>query len=376
MSQVQHLPPPTIFIIGGTGAQGLPIISALTHDNKYRCRVLTRDPHSPRAKRLAALPNVELMTGSFASEPTLRAGFAGCHGAFVNLDGQNCGEKVEIYWAMRAYELALASKTIKFFLYGNIDFHHKLSGYDEACRCAHADGKGRVGEWILFQNQTNRDRMGAGLLTTGPYIDITLAPQAPMTVSLAGETDGVARWRMPLGADGAVPFVSLEDTGVYARWMFDHAQREASGLELKTAIAHIGFAELASAFERVTGHPARYVDTDLDEYWTTGPLSHRAKEPNAYNEDLEDPGSMDVKTNFTGWWETYRRSGGNKGVLTRDYDLLDAIFPGRIRDAEEWFGREDQRGRERGEGSLLERVQRGEMKAVMKIQDDGRKGAL
>ena len=35
-----------IFVIGGTGAQGMPIIRALVADKKYSVRFLTRDPMS------------------------------------------------------------------------------------------------------------------------------------------------------------------------------------------------------------------------------------------------------------------------------------------------------------------------------------------
>ena len=92
---------PTIFVIGGTGAQGLPVIRGLVSDGKYHCGVLTRDTSSHRAKALAALPNVSFLNGTFANEATLRAGFAGCHGAFVNIDGSNAGEKTEMYWAIQ-----------------------------------------------------------------------------------------------------------------------------------------------------------------------------------------------------------------------------------------------------------------------------------
>ena len=42
----------TIFVIGGTGAQGMPIVRALVADKKYSVRVLTRDSSSPRAQEL------------------------------------------------------------------------------------------------------------------------------------------------------------------------------------------------------------------------------------------------------------------------------------------------------------------------------------
>jgi hypothetical protein len=87
---------------------------------------------------------------------------------------------------MRSYEIAI-EEGIKFFVYGNLDYvlkksgydsrfrtgHYdgnldyvlKKSGYDSRFRTGHYDGKGRVGEWILFQNQVNSDRMGAAVFT-------------------------------------------------------------------------------------------------------------------------------------------------------------------------------------------------------------------
>ena len=47
----------TIFVIGGTGAQGMPVVRALVADKKYSVRVLTRDSTSPRAQALLALGN-------------------------------------------------------------------------------------------------------------------------------------------------------------------------------------------------------------------------------------------------------------------------------------------------------------------------------
>lgn len=122
-----------IFVVGGTGAQGIPVVRGLVKDRKYVCRVLTRDPTSPRAKELLALGNVELVEGSFASEATLREGYRGCDGAFVNIDGFNTGEKTEMFWAIRSYELAI-EEGIKFFVYGNLDFAYKKGAYDPKYR--------------------------------------------------------------------------------------------------------------------------------------------------------------------------------------------------------------------------------------------------
>lgn len=360
---------PIVFVIGGTGAQGIPIIKSLVADKKYHCRILTRDTTSPRAQELLALGNVTLVEGTFANEKTLRDGFAGAKAAFINIDGFNCGEKTEIFWTIRAYELAIESRSVEFFVYGNLDYGLKKSGFDSKYRAGHYDGKGRIGEWILQQNKANSGRMKAALFTTGPYIEMTVSSSTPISPSIE---DGVVTWRVPLG-DGAVVHVALEDCGYYVRWLFDHQDR-ANGLDLEVAIAHIGYHELAKAFEKVTGHPAQYIDTDLETYWSAGPMSSIAHTGAAYNSDPNDPAFMSFKDNFTGFWNIWKSSGGNKGIIQRDYKFLDEIFPGRIKSAEEWFRREDEQGRKDGRGGLWERVQN--LKPVLKISEDGRKGKL
>ena len=64
-----------IFVIGGTGAQGIPIIRVLVADKKYSVRFLSRDSGSRRARDLLALDNVSILEGSFADhDGVCRAG--------------------------------------------------------------------------------------------------------------------------------------------------------------------------------------------------------------------------------------------------------------------------------------------------------------
>jgi hypothetical protein len=358
----------TIFVVGGTGAQGIPIVRDLVADGKYCVRVLTRDTNSSRAKGLVALGNVTLVEGSFADDDVLREGFRGCDGAFVNIDGFNAGEKTETYWTIRSYEIAL-EEGIEFYVHGNLDYGLKKSGYDSEFRTGHYDGKGRMAEWILSQNHSNRDRMGAAIFTSGPYIDMTISPFTVMTPTVE---DGVVTWRVPLG-QGAIPHVALDDCGYYVRWLFDHP-RLANGMNLETAIAEIGYAELAEAFEKVTGQPAQYIDTTLEDYFSTGPVAPIADQPAGYNADLDDKSTMSVRQNFTGFWNMWKAR-----LVTRDYALLDEIHPDRIRSAEEWFRREDKLGQELGKGSLFERVQPQNWTAesfILKVSADMRTGKL
>jgi uncharacterized protein YbjT (DUF2867 family) len=355
-----------IFVIGATGAQGLPVVRALVGDAKYSVLALSRDANSARARSLVDLGGVAILEGSFADEANLREGFRACDAAFVNIDGFNTGERTEMYWAIRSYEIAL-EEGVKFFVYGNLDYTLKKAGYDSRFRTGHYDGKGRIGEWILSQNQANGDRMGAALFTTGPYMEMAFSSRTPMTPTLE---DGVVTWRVPLG-DGAVVHVALEDCGYYVRWLFDNPGR-ANGMDLEVAIEHVKYADLAAAFERVTGRPAQYIDTDLEAYFS-GPYKAVADTPAGYNADPHDKSTMSFRDNFTGFWNQWKHN-----IIKRDYALLDAIHPNRIRTVEQWLRREEKLAREGGRGGLWERVQPENLQkhSILKIGEDQRRGKL
>jgi len=355
-----------IFVIGATGAQGLPVVRGLVGDGKYSVLALSRNANSARAKSLLDMGNVSILEGTFADEANLREGFRACDGAYINIDGFNTGEKTEIYWAIRCYEIAL-EEGIKFFVYGNLDYTLKKAGYDSRFRTGHYDGKGRIGEWILSQNQSNRDRMGAALFTTGPYMEMAFSSRTPMTPTVE---DGTVTWRVPLG-DGAVVHVALEDCGYYVRWLFDNPGR-ANGMDLEVGIEHVKYADLAAAFERVTGHPARYIDTSLEAYFN-GPLKAAADLPAGYNADLNDKSTMTFRDNFTGFWNQWKHN-----IIKRDYALLDEIHPNRIRNVEQWLRREEQLEREAGRGGLWERVQPEHLHrhSILKVGEDQRRGKL
>jgi len=359
--------PPLVFIIGGTGAQGIPVVKGLVSDSAYRVRILTRDPNSQRAQDLKALSpdSVELVSGTFYSESDMRAGFHGADYAFVNIDGFNSGEKSEIYWTIRAYELAL-EEGVKFYVHGNLDFVYKKSGYDPKFRTGHYDGKGRAGEYLLYAAKENL-QMGVALFTTGPYVQMAIAKYTPMSPSVE---DGVAVWRVPLGSGesaGAVAHVDLDDCGHYVRWLFDN-QNRARGMDLEVAIDMVDYEDLVRAFTAVTGHPARYEPVDMETYWRIGPMSGSKQRASGYSVKDDDPSRVSIEENFTGFWNMWAASGANKGVIRRDFALLDEIHPSRTKSIEEWFQKEQKRGIEAGTGDLWERVNN--LGVLLKIHED------
>ncbi|KAF4989109.1 hypothetical protein FGRMN_9352 [Fusarium graminum] len=354
-----------IFVVGATGAQGLPVCRGLVKDNAYSLRILTRDPKSSRAQSIGALGDVDVIQGSFADETALRRGFEGCWGAFVNIDGFNCGEKTETFWTIRAYELALEAG-IRFFVFGNLDYSFKKGGYKPQFRCGHYDAKGRLAEWMLQQRKENN--MGLAIFTTGPYLDMAISASTFFTPRME---DGVVTWKLPLG-DGAMAHVDLDDCAYYVRWLFDHPER-SDGMNLEVAIDHVKYADLAKAFETVTGKPAAYKDVPLEAFFRDLPGSDN---PAGYNSDASDPATMSIKENFSGFFTMWRFSGGDDPVIKRDYDLLDKIHPNRVRSAEQFLRKADAKLRANGQGGLYESVSKNAMPHILKLSEDDRQGGL
>jgi hypothetical protein len=321
---------------------------------------------------------VHLLTGTFTSEASLRAGLTGAWGAFINIDGFATGEAMETYWTIRCYELARECG-VKFYIHGNIDFYYQLSGYDPEYRCGHGDGKGRMGEWILSQNQENRDRKGgrmrAALFTTGPYMDMAISASTPVSPRIERDEEGeeVVTWRLPLTEEGAVAHTSLDDCGYYVRWLFDHHE-EADGMNLAVGIDHVHYRDVARAFEKVTGRKARFVEVDMETYFADGGFAKIADLPTGYMVERDSAAAMSVRENFTGWWNSWRASGGNNGLVKRDYKLLDEIHPGRVRSVEDFFRREAEKAKEEGRGTLWDVV--ASERSVLKINEDGRPGPV
>ncbi|KAI1325195.1 hypothetical protein F5Y16DRAFT_378584 [Xylariaceae sp. FL0255] len=349
----------------------MPIVKSLVQSGQYAVRALTRDPSNERFKTLQSygLGLVESVTGTFASEDTLRATFRGAWGAFVNIDGFNSGEKTETFWTMRAWELAI-EEGVQFFIYGNLDYWYKHSGFNPKIHGGHYDAKGRVGEFFLAQNKDPKVHtlMRTALFTTSPYIDMTLGGATVFRPVVEGDA---AVWRMPL-KDGSILFTVLEDCGVFAKWMFDHPD-EADGLNLGVGFGYVTMQEYARAYTKVTGHPARWEDIDIDQHLVNS-FGTLVDKPTGYNADLTDPSTMTLRRNFSAFFEIWRQSTATNHYVEHNYALLDKIYPGRIKSAEQWLRMENEKGIKAGLGDLWSRTKN--LGSVLKIEVDGRKGSL
>ncbi|KAK3670046.1 hypothetical protein LTR78_010077 [Recurvomyces mirabilis] len=294
-----------VLVIGGTGAQGLPVVKALSQSGRYTARVLTRNLGSKRAREISKLSNVTLIQGSQDNQKDLHKAFKGVWGAWVNTDGFTLGEKNELFYGIRAYEIA-RHEGVQHYIYAGTDYAVKDADWDANFHWGHNDAKGRVADLILSHKH---DGMKVSVLTTGPYMDMLFDER------------------------GKIPLIAVEDVGAYSLWMFENPS-ESTGLQLKVATDAVTFEEIAGVFTKVTGKKAVHEYVPLEQYllaaepypdapanWAAGPDAPR------------DESTMTWRENFGPWWRYW----GEGFCENRDFALLDRIHPKRIKSLEEWM---------------------------------------
>ncbi|KAE8384402.1 hypothetical protein BDV23DRAFT_191719 [Aspergillus alliaceus] len=313
-----------VLVIGGTGAQGLPVVKALSSSKQFSVRILTRDANSARAQEVVKLPNVSVVEGRQDSQEDLHRAFKGVYGAWVNTDGFTLGEKNELFYGCRAYEIA-RYHGVQHYIYACADFALKHAKWDENYHWGHNDAKGRVAEYILAQGQ---DGMKSSVLTTGPYMNMLWDGMFVPTQ----QPDGIFVWANP-AKSGKIPLIALEDIGHYSLWLLNNPEKSA-GLDLKVATDEVSFADIAAVFTEVTGKKGVHRFVPLEEYlpmaepFPNAPANFAAG-PNA----IKDEATMSWRRNFSAWWRYW----GEGHAERRDMALLDRIHPGRIKSLGAWM---------------------------------------
>lgn len=273
---------------------------------------------------------MSLVSGAPDDENSLRKAFAGVDFAFVNLNSWALGIKNEIYWGIRTFEIAVQSG-VKHYIWSSLDNYFLETKYDDSLRVGHYYGKGHVEQWMTALPQSP---MRWSILTTSPYIEQLWGLQRPKKLE-----SGEYEFRLPLDK-GAIPYTCLDDLGYYVRWIYAHPERSA-GLNVKAAVEHASLDQVASAFREVTGKPTKATNITIDQ-WAAGLAAHGVDPEHliaSSKVSADDPSLLTFYQNFSAWWRLYQQSGGNTGILRRDYELLDEIHPNRTRSVKQWMER-------------------------------------
>jgi NmrA-like family len=299
----------------------------LSKAGTFDIKILTRSPTAPSVLALSSLPNTIIIPGDGYNEATLHSSFQNIDVAFVNLNGFAIGEKAEIYWGIRIFEIA-REKGVKHFIWASLDSSYKASGYQSRFRTGHFDGKAKVTDWISAQGKEGP--MKWSILTSCMYLETFSEMLAPSEESIDGEE--IVLFKAPVGK-GTPPMIYLEDLGRYARWIVENPEKSA-GLNLRVATENVGWEEVVRSFTEVTGQKAIFKDISLDEYFASGVFGNADKKV-GHSVSHEDGTLQTYRENFSGFWNTWKEDVLNRSE--EDYKLMDEILPGRVRSVAEWM---------------------------------------
>lgn len=99
----------------------------------------------------------------------------------------------------------------------------------------------------------------------------------------------------------------------------------------------VAWDDLAKTFTAVTGKPAKYKSVTMEEHFDSAPIAGGSNEKLGHSADKIDRTLMTYRENFTGFWNMWKASGQNQGLITRDYALLDKILLLRVKSVGDWM---------------------------------------
>jgi uncharacterized protein YbjT (DUF2867 family) len=136
---------PSIAVLGGTGAQGSGVVSALLAEGRFTPRVVTRNPASDASKALTAR-GAEVVKADMLEPSSLAAAFEGAHGAFIVTNFWDPTQMAKETEVGSAAVKAARAAGVEHLIWSTLPNSEKLSGGE--LKVVHFTGKALVDEVV------------------------------------------------------------------------------------------------------------------------------------------------------------------------------------------------------------------------------------
>ncbi len=245
-----------VAVTGATGRQGSAVTRHLLRGG-WRVRALTRNPDSSRAQELSDL-GADVVKADFDEPDTLRAAFRDAHGVYSVQNPMISGIDAEIRHGIAVADAA-RDAGVDHVVYGSAG--------------TGASGTG-VGSWdSKLVIEAHMRQLGLPLTVLRPMAFMELMTDR-------GFFPPASTWYMMpklMGADRAVPWLSVDDLGAIAALAFAEPSRFI-GADLTLASDVQSIDDCRTIWRDVTGKPPRripmpvwlferFVGTDLTTMW-------------------------------------------------------------------------------------------------------------
>jgi len=222
-----------VLVTGGTGRQGGATIQHLLANQRVRVRVLTRNPHSAKAKRLAA-QGVELVRGNFDDTATVAAALSGVYAAF----SVQCDGALELQRG-RAFADAVMAAGTPYLVYSSLDGAERKSGVP------HYESKWHIEQYIRDLGLT------ATILRPVAFMENFSTAAFPRSILLG-------LLRAALGRSQRLQLVSTSDIGWFAARALEEPGHYA-GRTIALAGDELNVEEILDAYRLVFGRAPRSI---------------------------------------------------------------------------------------------------------------------
>jgi len=257
-----------IAVFGATGAQGGGLVRAIAADpsTEFMVRAVTRDPDSDKAKALAALPHVEIVTGDLTNPDSVYKALEGAYGAyFVTFFWAHFSVEREIGEA-RLFADAAKQAGIKHAIWSTLEDSRlmipleddRMPTLQEKYKVPHFDGKGESDHFFT----------DTGVPTTFLYASFYWDNFIYFGAGPQRGEDGKLALTLPIG-DAKMAGIAAEDIGKCAYGVFKDPGKYI-GEKVGVAGEQLTGNEMAAALSTALGESVIYNKIPASVYRSFG----------------------------------------------------------------------------------------------------------
>lgn len=222
-----------VLVTGGTGNQGGATVAHLLTGNRVRVRILTRDPDSDKARRLAA-KGVEIAQGDLDDANAVQAALAGVSAAFSVQGFLDKGGVAAEERRGKAFADAVKAANGPHLVYASVDGAERNSGIP------HYESKWHVEEHIRAL------KLPATILRPVAFMD-------NFATSAIARGMALGMFKTTLGASKRVQMVAVCDIGWFSARALEDPERFA-GRTIALAGDEVSVPEILAVYKQVAGH--------------------------------------------------------------------------------------------------------------------------
>ncbi|EEP77940.1 conserved hypothetical protein [Uncinocarpus reesii 1704] len=266
-----------IVVFGATGNQGGSVVDGILQDpvlsKEFRIRGITRDVTKPAAKQLES-KGVEVKSADMNSPASVGKAVTGAHTVFLVTNYWETMDPEKEYNQGKNVADAAKEAHVSHLIYSSL-YHIMDASAGALLNVPHFDTKANTEVYI------RELRIPATFVLPGYFMSNFLT-------SLNKGEDGTYTLMLPLTDKAQFPLFDVSDTGKYVVTAIKNRD-SLLGKQILEAVDYYSPGRIVEEFEQVTGHKAKFLTIDADDYVKFLPASV-AQEMLETHQLLENPG--------------------------------------------------------------------------------------